>query len=82
MSDIVSKEVQEAYWDEWQQTRDHWLALSAALKAQCAEPVAVVQREQDYWSRGHFYKGSKNVVVPLNQEFYSLPIGTKLGAVR
>ena len=77
--DTISKEMQEAYWDEWQQTQDHWLALAAAMKVRDAEPVAVVQREQDYWSRGHFYKGSRNIVVPLSAEFHLLPIGTKLG---
>ncbi|MDX1032786.1 hypothetical protein GOL82_16225 [Sinorhizobium medicae] len=34
MMDTISKEMQDAYWDEWQQTQDHWLALAAAIKAQ------------------------------------------------
>lgn len=34
MTDTISKEMQNAYWDEWQQTQDHWLALAAAIDVQ------------------------------------------------
>ncbi|WP_157814384.1 hypothetical protein [Rhizobium sullae] len=34
MRDIITKEMQDAYWEEWQQTQDHWLALAEAIKAQ------------------------------------------------
>ena len=41
-----------------------------------AVPVAVVVTEPDYWSSGHFYKGSRPYI--KNSDIAKLPIGTKL----
>ena len=40
------------------------------------EPVLTVEKEPDYWSGGHFHKGSKPHINPM--KVWSLPIGTKL----
>ena len=40
------------------------------------EPVLTVEKEPDYWSGGHFHKGSKPHINPMT--VWSLPIGTKL----
>jgi hypothetical protein len=40
------------------------------------EPVLVVEKEPDYWSRGHFYEGSDAYINPL--KVLKLPVGTKL----
>ena len=39
-------------------------------------PVLTVEKEPDYWSGGHFHKGSKPHINPM--KVWSLPIGTKL----
>ena len=41
-----------------------------------AEPALVVEVEPDYWSRGHYYEGSKPHINPL--KVWKLPVGTKL----
>jgi len=38
--DKISRKVQDAYWAEWQQTQDHWLALAAAIPLIKQEEVA------------------------------------------
>jgi hypothetical protein len=40
------------------------------------EPVLVVEKEPDYWSGGHFYKGDKPHIDPT--KVWGLQIGTKL----
>lgn len=40
------------------------------------EPVLTVEKEPDYWSKGHFYEGNKPYISPTKVR--SLPIGTKL----
>lgn len=42
-------------------------------------PVAAVEKEPDYWSRGHFYKGKRHVLRPL-ADLDKLPIGTQMYA--
>ena len=51
-------------------------ALRAALAEPVQEPVLVVEKEPDYWSRGHFHEGSRSHIDPT--KVWSLPIGTKL----
>lgn len=51
-------------------------AMLAAAPAVSAEPVLVVEKEPDYWSRGHFYEGTKPHIDPT--KVWDLPIGTKL----
>lgn len=45
-------------------------------KAEPQEPVLVVEKEPDYWSGGHFYKGDKPHIYPT--KVWGLQIGTKL----
>lgn len=40
--------------------------------------VLTVEREPDYWSRGHFYEGTRSFIDPAKVR--RLPIGTKLFA--
>jgi hypothetical protein len=44
--------------------------------AEPQEPVLVVEKEPDYWSGGHFYKGDKPHIDPT--KVWGLQIGTKL----
>ena len=30
--EFMTEEVKDAYWEEWRQTQDHWLAMEAAFK--------------------------------------------------
>lgn len=50
--------------------------LRAALAEPVQEPVLVVEKEPDYWSRGHFHEGSRSHIDPT--KVWGLPIGTKL----
>jgi hypothetical protein len=50
--------------------------LRAALAEPVQEPVLVVEKEPDYWSRGHFHQGTKPHIDPT--KVWNLPIGTKL----
>ena len=50
--------------------------LRAALAEPVQEPVLVVEKEPDYWNRGHFHQGSKPHIDPT--KVWGLPIGTKL----
>ena len=47
-----------------------------AQQPSTGEPVLTVEREPDYWSGGHFHKGSKPHINPM--KVWSMPIGTKL----
>lgn len=47
MTDTITEKMKDAYWEEWRQTQDHWLALAEALKAQPKqEPVAWTTQAQ------------------------------------
>ena len=52
-------------------------ALAAYEAEKQAGPVAEVCKEPDYWSRGHFYKGSRHVLAAVC-DLDKLPVGTKL----
>ena len=54
-------------------------ALLAQLEGEAAEPVGEIKIEGDYWSRGHFYEGSRKAFYP-NAKLQDLPVGTKLYA--
>ena len=60
-------------------------ALAAALEAMAEQkPVARMVMEDDYWSRGHFYKGTRKKLklmpdshdLPCGAELYAAPIAT------
>jgi len=59
----------------WDHGREH-----SAQPAASAELVAEVRIENDYWRRGHFYKGSRKEA-KLLKAFYDLPVGASLYAV-
>ncbi len=61
--------------------RDHYRNLwqKAQQAEPVQEPVLVVEKEPDYWSRGHFYQGSKPHID--RTKVWNLPIGTKLYTV-
>ena len=40
------------------------------------DPVLVVEREPDYWDRGHFHEGTKPYIKCT--KIWGVPIGTKL----
>ena len=40
------------------------------------KPVLTIEKEPDYWSGGHFHKGTKPHINPM--KVWSLPIGTEL----
>ncbi len=50
--------------------------LALSQQPDTSEPVLTVEKEPDYWSGGHFHKGSKPHINPM--KVWSLPIGTKL----
>ena len=50
--------------------------LRAALAEPVQEPVLVVEKEPDYWDRGHFHQGRKPHIDPT--KVWNLPIGTNL----
>ena len=56
-------------------TAEGW-RVDAALAEPVQEPVLVVEKEPDYWSRGHFHQGSKPHIDPT--KVWNLPIGAKL----
>lgn len=60
-------------------TLDSREAVDAFVRGAAAAPaaVAVVEKQADYWNRGHFYAGTGNVVHPL-PGVQRLPVGTKL----
>lgn len=47
--ETISSAVQDAYWKEWSEVKDHWLALAAALKMDRqereAQPAPVAAQE-------------------------------------
>jgi hypothetical protein len=53
-------------------------SLNQRLAQPEQEPVLIIERKPDYWSRGHFYEGSKPHIDPTKVQ--ALPIGTKLYA--
>ena len=58
-------------------TADQMRAYALQARAQVqGEPVLTVEKEPDYWSGGHFHKGSKPHINPM--KVWSMPIGTKL----
>lgn len=54
-------------------------AVLAVVRASLGAPVLTVEKEPDYWSRGHFYEGKKSYIDPT--QVWKLPIGTKLYAM-
>lgn len=63
----------EIGWSIWQACAE---ALTKAVAQAKQEPALVVEREPDYWSRGHFYQGTKPWIDPT--KILSLQIGDKL----
>lgn len=67
------------YWRKEKEKMQATNALRAVLAQQAEavqEPVLVVEKEPDYWSKGHFHQGSKPHIDPT--KVWNLPIGTKL----
>jgi hypothetical protein len=50
--------------------------VRAAQPAASGEPALTIEKEPDYWSRGHYHEGSKPWIDPT--KVWSLPIGTRL----
>ena len=50
--------------------------LQEMVEAPEPEPVLVVETEPGYWSRGHYYEGTKSYIDPT--KVWGLPVGTKL----
>lgn len=61
---------------DWIQHKFDKLTHQAPSVPATSEPVLTVEKEPDYWSRGHFHEGQRPHIDPT--KVWKLPIGTKL----